>query len=231
MQLNDEPLSYYDILELTADATPQEIRSAYLRLRASYSKDNVANYSVYSREETDQMLHKIEEAYLILSNPERRRAYDLSHHGQTASSPFHADHSSFRAEAVPAPVMPSISGVSSMNPPASVRPSSSSTSPYKDPFFAHTDTDSFVASEQEWSGSAIKRIRESKRISIEDLADYTRISKNYLIALEEEAYQKLPAVVYVRGFLQQVSKRLKLPTEIVVQKYVERLKTARPDKF
>jgi len=224
MQLNDEPLSYYDTLELTADATPQEIRSAYLRLRASYSKDNVANYSVYSREETDQMLQKIEEAYLILSNPERRRAYDLSHHGQASSSPFHADHSSFRAEAVPAPVMPSIAGVSSMNPPPSA-------SPYKDPFFAHSDTDSFVAAEQEWSGSAIKRIRESKRISIEDLADYTRISKNYLIALEEEAYQKLPAVVYVRGFLQQVSKRLKLPTEVVVQKYVERLKTARPDKF
>jgi len=220
MQLNDEPLSFYDILELTADATPQEIRSAYLRLRASYSKDNVANYSVYSREETDQMLHKIEEAYLILSNPERRRAYDLSHHGQTSTS-HHADHSSFRAEAVPVPVMPSISGAGA----------TTNAGPYKDPFFAHSDADSFVATEQEWSGGAIKRIRESKRISIEDLADYTRISKNYLIALEEEAYQKLPAIVYVRGFLQQVSKRLKLPTEIVVQKYVERLKTARPDKF
>ena len=219
MQLNDEPLSYYDILELTADATPQEIRSAYLRLKASYNKDNVAHYSVYSRDETDQMLHKIEEAYIVLSNPERRKAYDLSHQGDFSASHGHADHSSFRAEStVPATVMPSISGAPAV-------------STFVDPFFSHTDSDQLVSTEQEWSGSTIKRIRESKRISIEDLADYTRISKKYLIALEEEAYQKLPAVVYVRGFLQQVSKRLKLPTDIVVQKYVQRLKTARPDKF
>ncbi len=217
MQLNDEPLSYYDTLELTADATPQEIRSAYLRLKSSYSKDNVANYSVYTREETDEMLKKIEEAYLILSNPERRKAYDLSHQGHSSVS-SQAEHSSFRAEAAPTPIMPSISG-------------SMSSTPEVDPFFAHSEADSIASTEQEWSGSSIRRIRESKRVTIEDLADYTRISKSYLIALEEENYQKLPAVVYVRGFLQQISKRLKLPTELVVQKYIERLKTARPDKF
>ena len=216
MQLNDEPLSYYDILELTADATPQEIRSAYLRLKSSYSKDNVANYSVYTREETDEMLQKIEESYLILSNPERRKAYDLSHQGHSSVN-THAEHYSFRAEAIPTPVMPSITGAPVVN-------------PYADPFFTQNESDSF-SSEQEWSGSAIRRARESKRISIEDLSDYTRISKSYLTALEEEAYQKLPAVVYVRGFLQQVSKRLKLPADVVVQKYIERLKAARPDKF
>ena len=213
MQLNDEPLSYYDILELTADATPQEIRSAYLRLKASYGKDNVASYSVYTREETDQLQQKIEEAYLILSNPERRRSYDLS--GNVGVTSAQAEHSSFRAEAVPAPIIPAISTIT----------------PTVDPFFAHHEADNIVATEQEWSGRAIKRIRESKRVSIEDLADYTRISKNYLIALENDDYQKLPAVVYVRGFLQQVSKRLKLPADVVVLKYIQRLKAARPDKF
>lgn len=219
MQLNDEPLSYYDILELTADATPQEIRSAYLRLKSSYSKDNVANYSVYSREETDQLLQKIEESYLILSNPERRKAYDISHQGHTSvTNGGHADHSSFRAETPVATIIPSIVNTGPLN-------------PYAEPFFTGSSDQAFANTEQEWSGGAIKRARESKRISIEDLADYTRISKSYLIALEEDAYQKLPAIVYVRGFLQQVSKRLKLPTEIVVQKYIERLKAARPDKF
>lgn len=213
MQLNDEPLSYYDVLELTADATPQEIRSAYLRLKSSYGKDNVANYSVYSREETDQMLQKIEESYLILSNPERRKAYDLSHQGHSSVTTQQAEHSSFRAETVSATI---------------ITPAATT---YSDPFFVHNEADGIAASEQEWSGAAIRRAREAKRITIEDLADYTRISKNYLVALEEEAYQKLPAIVYVRGFLQQISKRLKLPTEAVVQKYIDRLKAARPDKF
>lgn len=216
MQLNDEPLSYYDILELTADATPQEIRSAYLRLKASYGKDNVANYSVYTREETDQMLQKIEESYLILSNPERRKAYDLSHQGHSSvTSTSDHSHSSFRAETPSETPVPTTT--------ATVMPA------YTDSFF--TSNDDAFAGEQDWSGATLKRVRESRRISIEDLADYTRISKNYLLALEEENYQKLPAVVYVRGFLQQVSKRLKLPTDQVVQKYIERLKAARPDKF
>jgi flagellar biosynthesis protein FlhG len=209
MQLNDEPLSYYDILELTADATPQEIRSAYLRLKASYSKDNIANYSIYSREETDQMLQKIEESYLILANPERRRAYDHSHQGQQGFAP-----SAFQREEVPAPVIPSI------------QPNHS----YHSPVFSTSESDSLIDQEQDWKGSSLRRIRESKRITLEDLADHTRISKAYLMAIEEETFQKLPALVYVRGFLQQICRRLKLPTDIVVNKYIERLKAARPEK-
>ncbi len=210
MQLNDEPLSFYDVLELTSDATPQEIRSAYLRLKASYSKDNIANYSIYSREETEQMLQKIEEAYLILANPERRRAYDVSHQG-SAMEPA----GFMSMEEVPAPVMPSIQ-------PSMV---------VSAPLFHSPETDNLTLSESEWTGSAIRRVRESKRITLEDLADHTRISKAYLMALEEENFQKLPAIVYVRGFLQQISRRLKLPTEIVIKHYVERLKAARPDKI
>lgn len=217
MQLNDEPQSHYDILELTTDATPQEIRSAYLRLKSSYSKDNLASYSVYSREETEELLSKIEEAYLVLSNPERRRAYDQSN--QIASDVMSGmDHPMYRPEPVPAPVMPSISG-----------PSLTQTIP--EPFFNSHEIDGFVATDMEWTGASLKRIRESKRISIEDLSDYTRISKNYLIAIEDEAFDRLPAAVYVRGFLQQISKRLKLPTEVVVNKFIQRLKSARPDKF
>jgi curved DNA-binding protein CbpA len=210
MQLNDEPLSFYDVLELTSDATPQEIRSAYLRLKASYSKDNIANYSIYSREETEQMLQKIEEAYLILANPERRRAYDISHQGSAMDS------SGFMSmEEVPAPVMPSIHS----SPVAST------------PLFNSPEADGMILTETDWSGSAIRRVRESKRITLEDLADHTRISKAYLMALEEENFQKLPAIPYVRGFLQQISRRLKLPTDIVIKQYMERLKAARPDKI
>jgi len=196
-------------------------------LKASYSKDNIANYSIYSREETEQMLQKIEEAYLILANPERRRAYDVSHQGQ-----FESASGFMHQESVPAPVMPSISNDPA--PQSFSAPQSFASSPnigFTSPLFNASESENLILSEQEWGGSAIRRIRESKRITLEDLADHTRISKAYLMALEEENYQKLPAIVYVRGFLQQVSRRLKLPTELVVKKYIERIKVARPDKI
>jgi flagellar biosynthesis protein FlhG len=199
MNLNDDHLSLYDVLELTPDATPQEIRSAYLRLKSSYSRENIAHYTLFSREETEKMLQHIENAYIVLSNPETRRNYDLSQ-GQESVAP--------------------------------TAPEPKASHPYA-PItgeFLSNDPESLIKQEHEWGGAAIKRIREARRITLDDLCDYTRISRTYLQALEEEDYNKLPASVYVRGFLQQVGKRLKIPVDTLVNRYIERLKAARPDK-
>lgn len=219
MQLNDDPISLYEVLELTPDATPQEIRSAYLRLKSSYNKDNIAHYTLFSREETEMMLNKIEEAYVMLSNPERRRAYDQSQGHSTSS---HVDDApkpvqTFSSNESPSFTQPTFNSVA-----ASLLSGGSD--------HTQSDIDALIQNEQEWSGAAIRRVREAKRISLDDLSDYTRISKSYLQAMEDEDYNRLPAVVYVRGFLQQLAKRLKLPAEALTQKYVARMKAARPDK-
>jgi curved DNA-binding protein CbpA len=241
MHLNDDPISLYDVLELTPDATPQEIRSAYLRLKSSYSKDNMAHYTLFSREETESMLQKIENAYLTLSNPERRRAYDQGEghsHSVVDENPFAFGGAPTSASTA----SPALSAMSSIGAPVSTGLSAanlaSQTLASVTPIYsAHsiesnlaTDVELLIQNEQEWSGASLRRIREARRMTLDDLADYTRISKSYLRAIEEEDYQRLPAVVYVRGFLQQMAKRLKLPIEIVIQKYLDRFKTARPDK-
>ncbi len=226
MHLNDEPLSLYDVLELTPDATPQEIRSAYLRLKSSYGKDNIAHYTVFSREETEQMLQSIESAYLTLSNPERRRFYDQNQGGamggENASGGFSSGDFSFESPSSITPSSASLAAMTAFN---------SAPSPHvHQETSVLSDLDLIIQNERDWSGAALKRVREAKRISLEDLADYTRISKSYLQALEDEDFVRLPAIVYVRGFLQQVSKRLKIPTDVVTQAYLIRLKNARPDK-
>ncbi len=226
MHLNDEPLSLYDVLELTPDATPQEIRSAYLRLKSSYGKENIAHYTLFTREETESMLQKIEGAYLTLSNPEKRRSYDQDN-GQGAVHPdlgmaaygISQTSSSFDMTSE------TLSQHSAMSTPS---PTAFAQAPA--PTITLNDVDSLIQNEQDWSGAAIRRIREARRITLDDLSDYTRISKAYIHALEEEDYNKLPAVVYIRGFLQQVGKRLKIPAEVLMQKYLLRLKSARPDK-
>ncbi|MBC7398236.1 MAG: helix-turn-helix domain-containing protein [Bdellovibrionales bacterium] len=241
MHLNDEPLSLYDVLELTPDATPQEIRSAYLRLKSSYSKDNIAHYTVFSREETETMLQNIENAYLTLSNPERRKAYDRGqghseapsqgmtgfpthgHSPQAPSTPVNAaPHDSYNSSSLLGQTF--AGGTAS----AAAGPSNARFNPGIESSF--TDLDTIIQNETDWSGAALRRVREAKRISLEDLSDYTRISRTYLQALEEEDFARLPAIVYVRGFLQQVGKRLKLPVETITPAYLLRLKNARPDK-
>ncbi len=214
MHLNDGPLSLYDVLELTPDATPQEIRSAYLRLKSAYSKDSVAHYSVFSREETEQLLQNVENAYLVLSNPEKRRSYDETQGFRPASND---------------PLSSSdLAGLTAMHIPQ-VR-TEERISPFSPAETMASDIDLVIRNEQNWSGPAIRRIREARRISLEELSDHTRISRTYLTALEEENYQKLPALVYVRGFLQQVGRRLKIPSDVLAGQYIERMRASFPDK-
>jgi cytoskeletal protein RodZ len=56
----------------------------------------------------------------------------------------------------------------------------------------------------------------------------TKVSTLYLQGIEREDYSKLPAPVYVRGFVFQYAKCLKLQPEIVANSYVARMKKSKP---
>src|SRR4051812_44102623 len=71
--------NYYEILDVKPDASQQEIRQAYFRIKAAYSKDSAALYSLFDEQETRHVLERVEQAYLVLSNPEKRKEYDKVH--------------------------------------------------------------------------------------------------------------------------------------------------------
>ncbi len=68
--------NYYEILDIEPDASEEEVRRAYHLVRSTWNPDSIAVYSLYTPEENDAIAHKIEEAYHILSNAERRASYD-----------------------------------------------------------------------------------------------------------------------------------------------------------
>jgi len=68
--------NYYEILEIGADAPPQDVHRAYQQAKATYSSDNPALYSMFSPDEARELLRLIEEAYTVLGNPGLRRSYD-----------------------------------------------------------------------------------------------------------------------------------------------------------
>ena len=55
------------------------------------------------------------------------------------------------------------------------------------------------------------------------LVEITRIRKTYLVAVEAENFEALPAAVYIRGFLCQMARELQIPTEPLVTEYLKRL--------
>ncbi len=70
--------NYYEVLEVQEQALPHEIHKAYTRAKATYSTENPALYSMFSHEESRELLRLIEEAYSVLGNPGLRKSYDES---------------------------------------------------------------------------------------------------------------------------------------------------------
>jgi flagellar biosynthesis protein FlhG len=79
-----------------------------------------------------------------------------------------------------------------------------------------------INAETEFTGRLLAKVRESRGTTIEEIARATKISMTHLRAIEADAFPELPALVYTRGFVQELAKYLKLDAAQVVKTYVRR---------
>ena len=70
-------------------------------------------------------------------------------------------------------------------------------------------------------GELLRKTREEKGLSLAQVEEATRIRSAYLQALEDEAYERLPAPVYARGFLKNYALYLGLDPQQVLASYHE----------
>jgi cytoskeleton protein RodZ len=78
--------------------------------------------------------------------------------------------------------------------------------------------------EKETLGKYLKNQRESKKISLREVAKNTRVREHLLRAIEEDQYHALPPTTYVKGFLLAYAKYLKLDPNEVLLRYERVLK-------
>ncbi|MCC6644658.1 MAG: helix-turn-helix domain-containing protein [Polyangiaceae bacterium] len=76
----------------------------------------------------------------------------------------------------------------------------------------------------EFTGSFLRRVRESQGLELAEIARMTKIAAGHLSALEEERWEDLPAPVYARGFVRELAKVLKLDPMQVDRTYSKRLR-------
>jgi flagellar biosynthesis protein FlhG len=87
-----------------------------------------------------------------------------------------------------------------------------------------------ISAETEFTGHLLQKVRESLGIELDEIASHTKISTSHLRAIELEDFQSLPALVYTRGFIQQIAKYLKLDPTQVSRTYLRRLRNWRADQ-
>lgn len=81
-----------------------------------------------------------------------------------------------------------------------------------------------ITPETQFTGALLKKARQALAIDIQDIARITKISPMHLRAIEAEDVAALPATVYVRGFLKQIAKSLKLDPAQVIKTYLKRVR-------
>lgn len=77
-------------------------------------------------------------------------------------------------------------------------------------------------------GRFLRAEREARGVSIEDLAQVTKISRQVLIDLEADHFESLPAPVFLKGFVRTIARTLALPQQEVMERFDEFLKTHGP---
>tara|TARA_Y100000782_G_scaffold113618_1_gene147108 strand:+ start:344656 stop:345405 length:750 start_codon:yes stop_codon:yes gene_type:complete len=241
--MNDNK-NYYDVLEVPVDATLQEIHNAYIRAKNAYSGDSVALYSLMSQDDCKAILDQIEEAYSVIGVAEKRREYDKArglnqeHTVQGFNEEMHSkpDYAPKRKQADLTTQTEQDAQDSSSSEEYVYSESDHSQKNHASvtkvqafqKFGLNYDQDSNFEQEIEncsnYTGEFLKKIREYKNVTVERMADMTRISKTYIRNIEEEDYSKLPADVYTRGFVYQYAKCLKLNPDLVATSYIHHIR-------
>ena len=68
-------------------------------------------------------------------------------------------------------------------------------------------------------GEHLKRERELREVSLDELSKATRISNRFLLALENEDWGKLPGGVFGHGFVRSIARYLGLAEEALLGEY------------
>ncbi len=193
--------NYYEILEVKSDAAQHEVTLAYDKAKHTYSSGNPALATIFSESEARELLRMIEEAFSVLGNRTLRQIYDqrlLSKKNAGVDLSYESLLVASRALF-----------------PEAKAPTARSQAK-KDPVFEEE-----ISGAQTWDGDFLKKIREYRGFTIEKMSEITKVNSYYLIAIENMDPSKLPAIVFVRGYVLQVAKTLGLNTKSVADSYMK----------
>ncbi len=199
--------SHYELLEVPPTASFEDIRRANRRIRDIYGAESIAISGLFDPASLEAVHRRLDLAYTSLMDAAKRKEYDMELFPDGVPMP------------VSLPAQPLGAEVLTPRQPAKVDdPATLAARPPMPDITPHT----------EFTGPLLRQIREAIGIELREIAERSKIGMAYLNALEAEVFTKLPAAVYVRGFLSEYARALGLDGERVKQTYLARFRATRP---
>jgi len=203
--------NFYELLGVEFDASTFEINRAYKEIYQLYREDSLVSYSLFSGEERRQILARLDEAYSTLIDEEKRSRYDQS--------------------LVECGILNE--GMESQDEPRAVRLMSDSKHSTINTILTIRDEMKAAVSSnpviQEilthdvlW-GKDLKRIRDELGVSLETIAEMTKVRIIFLRAIEDDEFEKAPSRMFLRSFLKAYAQSLGLDADFVASRYLKRI--------
>jgi flagellar biosynthesis protein FlhG len=205
-----EAQTWYEVLEIDPGASDEEIRRAHKRALEMYAQDSMVVCGLYSPERLDVVRERVEVAYDVLLDPERRRRYDME----------------LFPEGTPRLRTPPPPRAADSGPHPTTPASRSEEPPAPRPEVVEPPVDEAT----EFTGALLRAIREARKIDLGDIAQRTKIGIAHLRAIEDERWDLMPALVYLRGFLVEYARTLRLDPARVTRTFLDRFQKARPGR-
>lgn len=210
--MSSETLNYYEVLEVSPDASQELIYESYKSAQKTFSLQNTEIFQVFSKNEAKEWLDLIEEAYSVIGSPNTRRVYDQELKG-VLSSRLPSFELSSEIEKRPDQKLqerPEGHGATHI-----------STYPINE------GMEKLIANQDVCDGLFLKKVREYKGIELTDFSNATCIAIRHLYAIENNNFSVLPAAVFVRGYVIQYCRVLDLDEERVVPSFMTLLRNGR----
>ena len=203
-------LTFYELLDIASDASPFEIHHAYKEMFQLYHEDSLASYSFFSKEEREEILAKLNEAYSTLMDEKKRSQYDqlLIERG------ILEEEMQYKRDRKQLNLIPNSkrSGVDTeLRIRERLKTMVSSNATIQE-ILAHDDL----------SGSDLKKIRDELGVSLEEIAEVVKVRMVYLRAIEEDRFEKTPSRIFLKGFLRAYAQYIGLDADTVASRYLKR---------
>jgi curved DNA-binding protein CbpA len=205
-------LNFYELLEVAFDASPFEVHQAYKEMVQLYHGDSLASYSFFSKEEREEILAKLDEAYSILMDEKRRSLYDQS----LIELGILDKATQYQRDRTKLSLMHDVK-----------RPAANTALRIRDrlkPIASSNPVIQEILANDVLSGKDLKKIRDELGVSLEEIAEMVKVRIVYLHAIEDDQFEKTPSRIFLKGFLRAYAQCMGLDADIVASRYLKRIR-------
>lgn len=204
-------LNFYELLEVAFDASPFEVHQAYKEMVQLYHGDSLASYSFFSKEEREEILAKLDEAYSTLMDEKRRSLYDQS----LIELGILDKATQYQRDRTKLSLMHDVK-----------RPAANTALRIRDrlkPIASSNPVIQEILANDVLSGKDLKKIRDELGVSLEEISEMVKVRIVYLHAIEDDQFEKTPSRIFLKGFLRAYAQCMGLDADIVANRYLKRI--------